>query len=134
MLLANFIRYFLSITSHLCSVCRNHIPVPSSFMTYHRLCSKNLKCLVDHCFTFYLFFCLAIVLSVLQFTDSDYTFDIFNLFLCIIHRYWLQLLLDFGICVICHCVWISHYVSVPNEYVSIICTPNEYNMLLFTWN
>ena len=54
MLLANFIGYFLSITSHLCSVCRNDNPVPSSFMSYHRVCSKSLQCLVDHCLIFYL--------------------------------------------------------------------------------
>jgi len=42
--------------------------------------SFSVYCFVDHC----LYFCLvllAIVLSVLSFTDSDYLFVIFNLFL-----------------------------------------------------
>jgi hypothetical protein len=25
----------------ICSVCRNHYPVPSSFMTYHRVCNRS---------------------------------------------------------------------------------------------
>ena len=37
-------------------------------------------CFVDRCFSF-----LAIVLSVLRFTDSDYSFGIFKLFLQGIH-------------------------------------------------
>jgi hypothetical protein len=37
-------------------------------------------CFVDHCLSFCTFF-LTIVLSVLQFTDSDYPFGIFKLFL-----------------------------------------------------
>jgi hypothetical protein len=39
-------------------------------------------CFVDRCFSFCIFFLLAIVLSVrLQYTDSDYTFGIFNFYL-----------------------------------------------------
>ena len=37
-------------------------------------------CFIDGCLSFCFFFLLAIVLSVLQFTDSDYHFGIFKLF------------------------------------------------------
>jgi hypothetical protein len=30
-----------TVTEYLCSVCRNHNPVTSPFMTYHRVCSKS---------------------------------------------------------------------------------------------
>jgi hypothetical protein len=37
-------------------------------------------CFVDHCLSFLSFFLLAIMLSVLRFTDSDYPIGIFKLF------------------------------------------------------
>ena len=45
-----------------------------------RVTQSVVLCFVDRCFVL---FRLAIVLSVLRFTDSDHPFDIFNLFLYI---------------------------------------------------
>ena len=52
------------------------VPVPRSL----DLC----VCFVDRCLSFVLFV-LAIVFSVLRFTDSDYPFGIFKLFLDMIY-------------------------------------------------
>jgi hypothetical protein len=38
-------------------------------------------CFIDRCLSFCIFFLLAIVFSILRYTDSDCTFGIFNLFL-----------------------------------------------------
>ena len=43
-------------------------------------CLVLCVCFVDRCLSFCTFFLLAIVLSVLRFTDSDYPFGIFKLF------------------------------------------------------
>ena len=88
----------------ICSVCRNHYPIISSFMTYHPVYSKSnttgatcgaseftlgfsgvriarslvLYIVVWH----FVLFILTIVLSfLLRFTASDYPFVIFKLFL-----------------------------------------------------
>ncbi len=34
-------RYRVSVSQMICSVCYNHCPVLSSFMTYHRVCNKS---------------------------------------------------------------------------------------------
>jgi hypothetical protein len=92
----------------ICSACRVHNPVLSSFMTYHRVCNKcnttDVKCGIGTAYpsgapeftpgfngvrvarslVFCLMFCrllfvlLATVLSVLRFTASNYTFGIFS--------------------------------------------------------
>ena len=90
----------------ICSTCRKHFPVHSSFMTYHRVTrqlpqmEQKLLSIPEHmssppvlswvCVTRSLVLCvmfcrslfvlLTIVLSVLRFTDSDYLFGIFKLF------------------------------------------------------
>jgi hypothetical protein len=86
----------------LVSLCRNHNAALCSYVTYHwsvdksyntleqelitfpehlrsplcALCLRNLLfsvwCFVDRCLSFWFFFLLAIVLSVLRFTASDY--------------------------------------------------------------
>ena len=101
----------------ICSTCRKHFPVLSSFMTYYRFLttltqrvslveqelftlpehlssppvfsgvrvSRSLVwyvCFIDRCFCPFVLFLLAIVLSgLLRYTDSDYSFGIFKLFL-----------------------------------------------------
>ena len=46
-------------------------------------------CFVDRCLSFFLFFFLGIVLSVLfRYTDSDYLFGIFTLFLINISKHY----------------------------------------------
>jgi hypothetical protein len=85
----------------ICSTCRKHFPVLSSFMIYHRICnqinmslvkqelltlpehlsspvisgvcvSRSLVLCVLFCKSVFVFFCLSIVYSVVRFTDSDY--------------------------------------------------------------
>ena len=103
------------ITTDISSVCRNHNPFLSSFMTNDRVCNKSntmgatsgagnaypsgapeftpsfsgvcvtrslvlCVCFVDRCLSFCLFH-LAIVVSVLRFTDYHYPFGIFKFFL-----------------------------------------------------
>ena len=92
----------------MCSTCRKHFLVLSSFLTYHRVCNQinttGVTCGAGitypsgaHEFTFvlldlqfyvyalqivvypFVIFRLAIVLSVLRFTDSDYSFGILDL-------------------------------------------------------
>jgi len=100
----------------ICSVGRNHNPVLSSIMTYHRFCNKinttdatfgaatadpsgshelSLLCSrvrVARCVVFCVVFCrllfalLVIVLSVLWFTASCCLFSVFNLFLSVVVR------------------------------------------------
>jgi len=102
--------------SWICSVCRNHNPALSSFMTCYQRCDKSNSTdatsgagiaypsgahgfipgtlllfvllnhqfsayfFVDHCFS--LFYLFVIVLSFFpRFTDSDYSFGIFKLYL-----------------------------------------------------
>ena len=82
------------------SNCGKHFPLLSSFMTYHRVCNKSNTTGATgfqwgSCYSIFSFMCnvlqivvcpfvlflLAIVLSVLlQFTDFDYPFGIFNIF------------------------------------------------------
>ena len=77
----------------ICSVCRNHNPILSSLMTYHRggnksntmgaTCGAGLLTLPEHLssplVSRSLFVLFPIVLSVLWFTASDYPFGIFKL-------------------------------------------------------
>ena len=100
----------------ICSTCRKHFPVLSSFMTYHRACYQiNTTGAISvvgtaypsrapeftpgfqwgSCYSIFSFMCnalqivvcpfvlflLAIALSVLRYTDSDYTFGFFKLFI-----------------------------------------------------
>jgi len=85
----------------ICSTCRKHLPVLTSFMTYHRVCTRVARRvpLVEHmssplvlsgvrvtrslvlwvmfCRSLFDLFLLVIVLSVLRFTNFDYPFGIF---------------------------------------------------------
>ena len=90
----------------LCSVCRNHNPVLSSFMTYHQVCNKSntmgVTCGVGTAHSSRvpeifsgvpvagsLVFCVMVIaLSVfLWFTTSDYPFDIFLFLLHIVQSF-----------------------------------------------
>ena len=75
-----------------------HLSSPSVFSGVRVTRSLLLYvCFVDRCLSFCTF-CWAIVLSVLlRYTDSDYFFDIFKLFLCIIlvHNYFHCLVQDY---------------------------------------
>ena len=58
-----------------------HLSSPSVFSGVRDALSLVVYvCFVDHCFLSYCFL-LSIVLSVLRYTDSDYPFGVFKLFL-----------------------------------------------------
>jgi hypothetical protein len=58
-----------------------HLSLPPVFSWVHVTPSLVLcVCFVDLCLSFCTFFLLAIVLSVLRYTDSDYPYGIFKLF------------------------------------------------------
>ena len=84
----------------ICFTCRKHFPVLSSFMTYHLVCNttgpfwssylvvcgvrvtRSLVLCIMFCLSLFVLFVFAIVWSVLlRFTDSDYLFGIFKLFI-----------------------------------------------------